>query len=80
MKDKINQIIANYCQVGLDTIKPNSTFTITLGIDSLDVLEIVMEIENEFKIEIPDIEAEKLITIQDLYDLTAEIIHAKKEI
>ena len=74
MKDKINQIIAEYCQVNLNIIKPNSTFTVTLGIDSLDVLEIVMEIENEFNIEIPDIEAEKVIIIQDLYDLVATII------
>ena len=48
-----------------DDIKPETTFIDDLGADSLDVFQIIMGIEEEFDIEIPNEEAEKIVTVGD---------------
>jgi acyl carrier protein len=51
--------------VGEDEIKPESSFIEDLGADSLDIVELVMAMEEEFEVEIPDEEAENIKTVGD---------------
>ena len=61
--EKIKQIIAEQLGVKLEEIKPESSFVDDLGADSLDTVELVMALEEEFGIEIPDEDAEKMTTV-----------------
>ncbi len=63
--EKIKQIIAEQLGVKLEEIKPESSFVDDLGADSLDTVELVMALEEEFNIEIPDEDAEKMTTVAD---------------
>ena len=62
---KVKSIIADQLGVGEDEIKPESSFIEDLGADSLDIVELVMAMEEEFEVEIPDEEAEKIKTVGD---------------
>jgi len=62
---KLNGIIAESLGVSADEIQVSSSFIEDLGADSLDIVELVMAIEKEFSIEIPDEDAEKIATVQD---------------
>ncbi|RKH66347.1 acyl carrier protein [Corallococcus aberystwythensis] len=62
---KIKSIIADQLGVGEDEIKPESSFIEDLGADSLDIVELVMAMEEEFEVEIPDDEAENIKTVGD---------------
>lgn len=63
--EKIKKIIAEVLNVEEDTITMESTFGDDLGADSLDVFQIIMGVEEEFEIEIPNEEAEKITTVGD---------------
>lgn len=63
--EKMQQIIADVLSVDLDEITPETTFKDNLGADSLDVFQIIMAVEEEFNIEIPTEEAEKIVTVGD---------------
>ena len=67
MKDKIVEIIAN--QLGIDhgDVTPEASVVDDLGADSLDVVELVMALEEEFNLEIPDEEAEKIKSVSDIF-------------
>lgn len=62
---KVKSIIADQLGVGEDEIKPASSFIEDLGADSLDIVELVMAMEEEFEVEIPDDEAENIKTVGD---------------
>jgi acyl carrier protein len=62
---KVKGIIAEQLGVGEDEIKPTASFIEDLGADSLDIVELVMAMEEEFEVEIPDEEAENIKTVQD---------------
>ena len=66
MQDKITKIIEEQLGVESDRIKPEASFIDDLGADSLDIVELVMAMEEEFEIEIPDEAAEGLKTGQDV--------------
>ena len=66
MDDKISKIIEEQLGVDAEKIKPEASFIEDLGADSLDIVELVMAMEEEFEIEIPDEEAEKLKTVNDV--------------
>ncbi|MGI8547108.1 MAG: acyl carrier protein [Gemmatimonadaceae bacterium] len=63
--EKVKDIIANELGVERDKLTDNASFIDDLGADSLDIVELVMEFEKEFNIEIPDEDAEKLRTVGD---------------
>ena len=63
--DKIKAIIAEVLNVDENEITMETTFTDDLGADSLDVFQIIMGLEEEFDIEIPNEEAEKIVTVGD---------------
>ncbi|HJO08534.1 MAG TPA: acyl carrier protein [Verrucomicrobiota bacterium] len=64
--DRINKIIVEQLGVNEDQIKPEAKFIEDLGADSLDTVELVMALEEEFGTEIPDEEAEKLQSVGDV--------------
>lgn len=63
--EKLQNIIAEVLNIDTDEITMESTFIDDLGADSLDVFQIIMGIEEEFDIEIPNEEAEKISTVAD---------------
>jgi len=65
VEQKIRGIIADQLGVAEDEIKTTSSFIEDLGADSLDIVELVMAMEEEFEVEIPDEEAENIKTVQD---------------
>jgi acyl carrier protein len=65
---RVKQIIAEKLGVGEDKITPQSSFVDDLGADSLDQVELIMALEDEFDIEIPDEDAEKMKTVKDALD------------
>jgi acyl carrier protein len=65
VEQKVKSIIAEQLGVGEDEIKAASSFIEDLGADSLDIVELVMAMEEEFEVEIPDEEAENIKTVSD---------------
>ncbi|MBQ4178024.1 MAG: acyl carrier protein [Lachnospiraceae bacterium] len=63
--EKLQQIIADVLSVDVDEITEQTTFKDDLGADSLDVFQIIMAVEEEFNIQIPTDEAEKIVTVGD---------------
>jgi acyl carrier protein len=66
--DKVKKIIADKLSVDLEEIVPEASFVDDLGADSLDLVELIMSMEDEFDIEISDAEAEKLATVKDVFE------------
>ena len=62
--NKVVDIVCDQLSVDKDDVNPESSFVEDLGADSLDTVELVMAFEEEFDLEIPDDEAEKITTIQ----------------
>ena len=63
IEERVRKIIGEQLMVDAHEITDAATFTDDLGADSLDVVEMIMELEDEFGIEVPDEEAEKLTTV-----------------
>ncbi|MFB2921769.1 MULTISPECIES: acyl carrier protein [Aerosakkonema] len=63
--EKVQKIVADQLSVEASDVKPEADFANDLGADSLDTVELVMALEEEFDIEIPDEDAEKIRTVQD---------------
>ncbi len=68
IEQKVKSIIAENLGVAEDEIKLTSSFIDDLGADSLDIVELVMQMEEEFEVEIPDEEAENIKTVQNAVD------------
>ena len=66
-ENKINSIIVDKLGVDENKITPTAHFIEDLGADSLDTVELIMQFEEDFGIEIPDEDAEKILTVQDAY-------------
>ena len=62
---KLKEIVMDRLNAEEDQIKPEASFVEDLGADSLDIVELIMGIEEEFDIEIPDEDAEKLTTVEE---------------
>jgi len=65
---KIKQIIAEQLGLNEDEILDGASLLDDLGADSLDIVELVMAMEEEFEMEIPDEDAEKIVTVKDVID------------
>ncbi|MEA5598775.1 acyl carrier protein [Rivularia sp. UHCC 0363] len=66
--EKVKKIVVEQLGVEDEKITPNANFANDLGADSLDTVELVMALEEEFDIEIPDEAAEKITTVQEAVD------------
>lgn len=66
--DKVKGIIAEQLGLEADEIKIESSFVDDLGADSLDIVELIMALEEEFDIEIPDEDAEKISIVGDIVE------------
>ena len=64
--DRVTKIIVEQLGVNEDQVKPEAKFVEDLGADSLDIVELVMALEEEFGTEIPDEDAEKLLSVGDV--------------
>jgi acyl carrier protein len=68
IESKVKQIIVDELGVDENEVTPNARFIDDLGADSLDTVELVMRFEEEFGIEIPDEDAEKIQSVRDAYN------------
>ncbi|KAK0529416.1 mitochondrial acyl carrier protein [Tilletia horrida] len=68
IEKRIRDVLASFEKVKASAITPSASFTSDLGLDSLDAVEVVMAIEEEFNIEIPDEEADNITTVQQAID------------
>jgi len=66
IEKKVREIVAEQLERDVNEVKGESSFIEDLGADSLDIVELVMKMEEEFSIEIPDEEAEKIKTVNDV--------------
>lgn len=64
--EKIKEVIIDQLDVSEENIKMEATFVDDLSADSLDIVELIMSIEEAFDMEIPDSEAEKIVTVGDV--------------
>jgi acyl carrier protein len=65
MEEKLKQIVVDQLGVEAEKVLSTAKFVDDLGADSLDLVEMIMALEEEFGVEIPDEDAEKIITVQD---------------
>ena len=72
MLEKMKEIIADQLGVSEDEVTLEASFKENLDADSLDLFELVMALEEEFDIEIPDADAEKVVTVGDVVDYIKE--------
>ncbi|MGI4790816.1 MAG: acyl carrier protein [Janthinobacterium lividum] len=63
--DRVKKVVVEQLDVAEDEVTPQASFVDDLGADSLDVVELVMGLEEEFDVEIPDEDAEKITTVQE---------------
>ncbi len=75
--DKVKEMVANHLGKSKDEITPDSSFIEDLGADSLDLVELIMSMEDEFSLEISDEDAENIITVQDAINFIRESIDNK---
>ena len=68
IEERVKKIIVDQLGADAAAVKPEASFIEDLGADSLDTVELVMAFEEEFDIEIPDEEAEKITTVQSAID------------
>lgn len=76
IQERVANVVAYQLGVHLSDVKPETKFIDDLGADSLDQIEVVMALEDEFEIEIDDEEAEKIMTVQQAVDYLAQRVPA----
>jgi len=78
ISEKVKAIICDQLMVDPEEVNPDSSFVEDLGADSLDTVELIMEFEDEFGVEIPDEEAEKISTVGEAIAFLENLL-AEKE-
>ena len=73
VESKMIDIIVEQLSVDKEKVVAGASFVDDLGADSLDLVELIMAMEEEFDVEIPDEEAEKITTVQDAIDYVAKL-------
>jgi acyl carrier protein len=76
--EQVRKIIAEQLMVDLDEVTDDASFIEDLGADSLDTVEMIMEIEDEFGIEIPDEDAEKIQTVGKAIEYVKKKVEAQQ--
>ena len=71
-EDRVKEIIVEQLGVSPDQVKPDARFIDDLGADSLDTVELIMALEEEFNVEIPDEDAEKMVQVGDAMNYLKE--------
>lgn len=66
--EKVAEMIADQLGISIDSIEPDTSLIEDLGADSLDVVELIMACEDEFGVEIPDEDAEKMSIVKDVVE------------
>ncbi|MBW1729925.1 MAG: acyl carrier protein [Deltaproteobacteria bacterium] len=74
IEEKVKKIICEQLDVNEEDVVPEASFVDDLGADSLDQVELIMAMEEEFDISIPDEDAEKITTVQDAIDYIQKAI------
>ncbi|MBW2094921.1 MAG: acyl carrier protein [Deltaproteobacteria bacterium] len=74
VEEKVKKIICEQLNVSEDDVVPEASFVDDLGADSLDQVELIMAMEEEFDVSIPDEDAEKIGTVQDAIDYIEKAI------
>lgn len=73
VEDKVKEIIVSQLGVDAEKVVPSATFVDDLGADSLDTVELIMAIEEEFDCEIPEEEAANISTVQEVIDFVSKL-------
>jgi acyl carrier protein len=76
MESRLKKIVAEQLGVDESKIVPEARFTEDLNADSLDLVEMIMELEEAFGVEIPDEDAEKILTVQDALNYIEQKLQA----
>jgi acyl carrier protein len=76
LEERVTDIIVEHLNVSRDEVVPEASFVDDLGADSLDIVELVMAMEEEFDVEIPDDDAEKIQTFGDAIAYLKEKLEA----
>jgi acyl carrier protein len=71
---KVQDILIDQLHINRAQIKPEARIMADLGADSLDMVEIAMKAEEEFSLTLPDDEAEKIVTVDDLYEAVGTLL------
>jgi acyl carrier protein len=71
---KVQDVLMHQLQIDREQITPEARIMADLGADSLDMVEIAMKSEEEFGFTLPDDEAEKIVTVDDLYDEVGKLL------
>ena len=79
IQDKVKKIIAEQLSVSEEKVVPEASFVGDLGADSLDTVELVMALEEQFETEIPDEDAQKILTVQDAIDYVSTRVGSVEE-
>ncbi len=78
--DRIKGLISEHLDVDENKIVLEASFSDDLGADSLDIVELIMALEENFEIEIPDEDAEEILTVKDAVDYVNDKISKKEEL
>ena len=76
VEERVKKIVVEQLGVKEEEVSSESSFVDDLGADSLDTVELVMALEEEFETEIPDEDAEKITTVQQATDYITQILNA----
>lgn len=79
IKDKVIKVVCEQLGVNEDKVSEETSFINDLGADSLDTVELVMELEDQFELNIPDEEAEKIKTVGDAINFINQHLEKSKE-
>ena len=77
IEEEVRKIIVNQLDINEEEVTPDASFTDDLGADSLDLVELVMAMEEQFDIDIPDEDAENITTVQKALDYIDQQYRAK---
>lgn len=72
--EKVKTVIVEQLGIDEESVKMDSSFLDDLGADSLDIVEFIMALEEEFGLEIPDEDIEKIVTVKDVVEYISENI------